>query len=150
MPCANHCNSDTELLQEATELCASVGGTPVDNSAAISSLAPQPGAASLYSSFAKVDLASSKLAIASSESLRNSLEIVDGSSVASAIVATATSVANATLTATTANTGGMVKPAGTGTAPIAAFTGGAAGPIAEMGYFVWVVVVVVGEYLYIA
>ena len=125
----------TELLQEATELCAAVGGTPVDNAAANASLSTQPGAQALYTSYQAADLASSKLAIASSESVINSLEDADGSSVASRII-----VANMTTSATvrmeTAASGGSAgMPGATATAPGAIFTGGADGRRPGIGGF---------------
>lgn len=110
-----------ELLQHATQLCAAVGGTPVDNAIAISTLATQPNAAALYSSFAAVNLASSKVAIASSAAIANSLDIAIGSAAAASVLRT--------LNATSMPTGtiGSTHVTGTGAAPFAVFTGGAMG-----------------------
>ena len=128
-----------ELLQDATQLCAAVGGTPVDNAAAISSLSDEPGATALYTSFEADGLASSRLTIASSQDVANSLQIEDGGA---APATTIGSTANATVTPTGtggAGTGsqGSPSPARTGMATLAAFTGGVGGkegvPVAAFG-----------------
>ena len=130
---------DVELLQDATQLCDAVGGTPVDNAAAISSLSDEPGATALYTSFEADGLASSRLAIATSQESSNSLQIEDGGA---APPTTIGSTANATVTPTGkggAGTGkqGSPSPARTGTATLAAFTGGVGGkegvPVAAFG-----------------
>ncbi|KAF6234751.1 hypothetical protein HO173_006971 [Letharia columbiana] len=129
--------------KDATQLCAAVGGTPVDNAAAISSFFNEAGAAALHTSFEADGLASSRLAIASSQDIANSLQIEDGGA---APATTTGNTVSATVTPTgtsMAGTGNFGGPssARTGTAAIAAFTGGVGGrggvPVAALGLLVW-------------